>query len=368
MKFRTRVLLVNQNTIPHFRYSVYQYLSEYLWERGFSLRVLAGSPKARQDRSVGFELLEMPLSALSIARLVRAERIDVLISWVDMKHLFLFPMYLCVKGVLGRKVVYWGQGRDLLDRDAQVKNILYWAEQLLCDGIILYSDHLRKYISGQFQKKVFVANNTIYIDYPGLAPERRTEVLRSHGIETPKNIICVGRIQRRKRLETLLAAHELMGRPDVGVVLVGPDEDGIFSKLRQEHVYRLKPLYGTEKFDLISSCDLYCLPGAVGLSIVDAFYCGLPFLTEEGDESAEIGYLRDGENGFIVPRGDTEALADKLLLLLDNEKLRAKFSAEAKREATENASMEKMCEGFRDALLYVTDQPVPGRERPGGSH
>ena len=114
--------------------------------------------------------------------------------------------------------------------------------------------------------------------------------------------------------------------------------------------------------DLLSAADIYCIPGAVGLSIVDAFHCGLPLVTEEGDESAEMMYLKDGRNGFIVPRGDIPALADKLLLLLDNDELRKRFSNEARREISENGHIDKLCEGFRDALLYATGRTAPARK------
>jgi glycosyltransferase involved in cell wall biosynthesis len=92
----------------------------------------------------------------------------------------------------------------------------------------------------------------------------------------------------------------------------------------------------------------------VGLSIVDAFHCGLPFVTEEGDESAEIAYLKPGENGFEVPRGNVSELARRLLMLLDNDELRARFSEAARREAAVNASIEQLCEGFAQALRYAT--------------
>ncbi|MGO9554399.1 MAG: glycosyltransferase family 4 protein [Syntrophobacteraceae bacterium] len=224
----------------------------------------------------------------------------------------------------------------------------------MCDSIILYAEHLKKYVTCYFHKKIFIANNTLCISYPGLEPGGRGKVLAEYGINTRKNIICVGRLQKRKRLDHLVYALKSMNRPDIGLILVGPDSDGILDGVEGDNIFKLGALYGDRMFDLLSASDVYCLPGAVGLSIVDAFFCGLPFVTEDGDESAEIMYLRDGENGFIVPRGDIAELARKLLLLLDDDALRARFSGEARREVRENASMDRMCAGFRDALCYAT--------------
>jgi glycosyltransferase involved in cell wall biosynthesis len=152
-----------------------------------------------------------------------------------------------------------------------------------------------------------------------------------------------------------------MKRPDVGLIFVGPDPEGVLTDIKGENVFKLGPIYGDKRFDLLSAADVYCLPGAVGLSIIDAFYCGLPFVTEDGDPSAEIAYLKDSVNGFIVPPDNIPVMAEKLLFLLDNEGIRQKFSDAARKEVAENASIDRMCAGFRDALLYVTHQNRAGQ-------
>ena len=91
---------------------------------------------------------------------------------------------------------------------------------------------------------------------------------------------------------------------------------------------------------------VYCLPGHVGLSIVDAFYCGLPLITEDVDHAPEICYLKEGENGFLVGKGNVDELADKLNILLSNDKLLDKMSLEAKRVIESEANINRMCEGF----------------------
>jgi glycosyltransferase involved in cell wall biosynthesis len=240
-------------------------------------------------------------------------------------------------------------------------------EHALCDSIILYAKHLKKYVAPQFHHKVFTANNTLALSYPGLPPECKDKVLRAFHIQTPKNIICMGRFQRRKGIDHLVAAMNRMNRPDIGLILVGPDTEGVLKDIEGPNIYKLGPIYDDRRFDLLSAADVYCLPGAVGLSIVDAFHCGLPFVTEEGYESAEIGYLKQGENGFIVARNDISDLAARLLLLLDNKELRARFSEAARREVQQNASIEQLCEGFLMALQHATGQPFIDPQPSGPS-
>lgn len=353
------VLLLHAGIIPHYRVPIYGYLNRYLKGYGFDLIVASDGIQKDNPHAIEFHYAEMHLSVLSIARLILRQQIDVIIDYMELKHLYLFPTYLIAKGILGRKMIYWGQGLDLLDAGARIKNLAYATEQALCDAIILYAEHIKKYVPKRFYKKVFIANNTLYLSYKGLPPGMtRQNVLAEYGIKTKKNIICMGRMQKRKRVDHLVEALGYMNRPDIGLILVGPDPDGVLDKIEGENIFKLGPIYGDKKFDLLSSADVCCLPGAVGLSVIDAFYCGLPFVTEDGDESAEIMYVKNGKNGFVVPRGNIPEMARKLQLLLDNDRLRQQFSDAAKREVVENGNIDKMCAGFRDAILYATGQAV----------
>lgn len=349
-----RVLLINQDKIPHYRIPVYGYLSNYLKRCGFELIVASEGIQSDSLGRADFQHKEITLSVINLLRLISRQRIDIVIFWVNLKHLYLFPTFFISKIIMRRKVIYWGHGRDLLDSNARIKNLAYAAQHAMSDAIILYAEHLKSYVLHRFHKKVFVANNTLCLSYKGFMPGvTRESVLAEYEIHTKKNIICVGRMQKRKRIEHLVEALAYIKRSDVGLILVGPDPDGVLNKIEGNNIYKLGPIYGDKKFDLLSSADLYCLPGALGLSIVDAFYCGLPIVTEEGDMSPEIMYLKNGTNGFIVPRGDVQQLAAKLQLLLEDEKMRKRFSCEARKEIITNGHIDKMCMGFSNALRFV---------------
>jgi glycosyltransferase involved in cell wall biosynthesis len=349
-----RILLVHADPIPHYRIPIYGYLSAYLRRYGFEIFVVSDGIQPGNPHSIDFEFTQMPLSAKGIVRLIRLLNIDVIIDYMELRHKYLFPTYFAAKVVLRKKMIYWGQGCDLLAPNAKLKNLAYALELCWCDAIVLYADHLKKYVPRQLHKKTFIANNTLYLNHPGIVSDSTREaVLAEYGIHTKKNIICIGRMQRRKRLEQLVEARACMNRDDIGLILVGPDPDGILGSIEGENIFRLGPIYGDRKFDLLCSADVYCLPGAVGLSIIDAFHCGLPFVTEEGDESAEIMYLKSGVNGFVVQRGNVQEMARKLLLLLDNKDLRNSFSRAARSEIEEKGSISRMCDGFRQALAFV---------------
>jgi glycosyltransferase involved in cell wall biosynthesis len=347
------ILLLHNDRIPQYRVPVYGYISKWLGRNGIRLQVAAEGVEDRSPYPVDFDFLPMPLGVRSITNLLGRDEIDVVILFINPSRYYLFPTYFAAKALFHKKVIYWGQGIDL-SRPASMKNRIYRIEHTLADSILLYADHLKRYIPRRFHHKVFIANNTLCIT-PDEAPDAgREETLAKFNIGTRRNIICIGRMQRRKRLSDLITAHRLMGRPDVGLILAGPDPDGVLDGLNEKNIFKIGALYGREKYNLLSAADIYCLPGAVGLSIVDALYCGLPFVTEEGDESAEIMYLKNGVNGFVVRRGDMCELASRLMLLVDDDGLRKRFSDEARRTAATTAHIDRMCEGFIASISYVS--------------
>ncbi|MFD5426265.1 glycosyltransferase family 4 protein [Streptomyces sp. NPDC127084] len=65
-----------------------------------------------------------------------------------------------------------------------------------------------------------------------------------------------------------------------------------------------------------------------GMTLVEAMRCGLPVVSTDCDYGPrEI--IADGVDGFLVPVGDTDAIAAALLRLIDNEDLRRRMGAAA---------------------------------------
>jgi len=265
---------------------------------------------------------------------------------------FKFPVLVLAK-MLRIKIIYWGHGRDLEDPKNPIKNAIYFFEYWMDDAIILYADHLRRYISRHFHSKTFIANNTLNMTIFNPVRQDREEVKKKYGIVAPKNIICMGRMQRRKRIGDLYRAFQALELEGVGLILAGPDNEGVLKEIDGQNVYKVGAVYGEESLDLLAAADVCCLPGHVGLSIVDAFYCGLPMITERGLHAPEIMYLKEGINGFIVPSGDIGELTNKLRTLLTDKKSRHEFSLAARKEIMTNGHIDKLCKGFESALQHV---------------
>jgi glycosyltransferase involved in cell wall biosynthesis len=89
---------------------------------------------------------------------------------------------------------------------------------------------------------------------------------------------------------------------------------------------RLETLQQYEK------ADIFVLPSLAEGSaevIYEALACGIPVITTKASGSV----VRDGLDGFIVPEGDADALADKIQMLVENRELRNQMAISAREQA-----------------------------------
>jgi glycosyltransferase involved in cell wall biosynthesis len=105
---------------------------------------------------------------------------------------------------------------------------------------------------------------------------------------------------------------------------------------------------------IFKAADVCSIPGHVGLGVNQAFFWGLPMVTEQGNQPPEIEYVQDGVNGYIVPEDDRRALRERLLFLIDNDEERHRMSENARRDILANASIEGMFQGFLSCVQHLT--------------
>jgi len=90
---------------------------------------------------------------------------------------------------------------------------------------------------------------------------------------------------------------------------------------------------------------------STSVSLLEAMAAGLPAVVS--DVPSNLEWVRDGWNGYVVPRGDSDAIAKAIVCLIADECIRMKFGARSAEIATENvdhiANMRKM-EGLYQAL------------------
>jgi glycosyltransferase involved in cell wall biosynthesis len=221
------------------------------------------------------------------------------------------------------------------------------------DGIIAYSQHgAASYAAaGLFRPdRVFVAHNAV------AAPAARTPAQPGSG-EGPLNLLFVGRLQRRKRLDLLFEACAALPedrRPTITVVGDGPDRNAfeqMATALRLD-VSFTGALSGDPLAARFRAADLFVLPGTGGLAVQEAMSYGLPVIVAEGD-----GTQRDlvrPENGWLVVPEDAAGLHGALLTALSDRSALARKGAESRRITVEEINIDTMADRFIGAALAVS--------------
>jgi glycosyltransferase involved in cell wall biosynthesis len=95
------------------------------------------------------------------------------------------------------------------------------------------------------------------------------------------------------------------------------------------------------------------------LSILEAMRAGLPVVASDVGGVAES--VRDGENGYLVPRADVTQLRDRVERLLTDPELRARLGASGRerfvRDFTLDVSVARTLAVYRDALAAARRRP-----------
>jgi glycosyltransferase involved in cell wall biosynthesis len=202
------------------------------------------------------------------------------------------------------------------------------AEIREADGILVPSDYVRD---------TMVAR--------GAAPER-THVL-PYGVDIHRfrpapreagdkfRILFVGQLSQRKGIRYLLEAAKRLNLPDAELVLVGKmlGSEQAFAPYRGvfRHVTHV-PYHEVHR--LFQTADIFVYPSlheGSAFATYEALASGLPIVTTKNAGSV----ARDGEEGFIVPIRDVDALVDRIERLYRDKALRATMAQAARRRAAE---------------------------------
>lgn len=149
-----------------------------------------------------------------------------------------------------------------------------------------------------------------------------------------------GRIGREKNLPTLATAFKQLRQPhpNLQLLIVGK---GVESEIKQDKDILL-PGAVNNVVQYLQAMDVFVLPSLTetsSLATMEAMSTGLPVVVTPVGSIRE--YVVDGENGLIFPRQDVASLAEKLELLIHDEKLRAKLGKNARKTIIEKHHWQK---------------------------
>jgi glycosyltransferase involved in cell wall biosynthesis len=349
------VLLVSGKVL-HYRVSLYNYFWRRFRESGWDFRVVAASLERGNQRPIDFDLRERRPDFRAYRQLINEIRPDVVILFLHLKDPIIWPLihWLKWKGI---PVISWSKGANLDEPDGVVRRHLFGYIQSLSDALLLYSANEMNRVAPKNRHKAVAANNTINThDIPDVR-DTREQIKADFQIPFQKFVLFAGTMGvngERKKAAHLVEAFRGLDRTDVGAVIVGSGmPENLQARMNPSNTMYLGALHDPQDLQisrLFKAADLFVVPGHVGLGINQAFYWGLPVVTEMGGQPPEIHLLKSGRNGFLVPKDDIRALTERILRLLDDDSLRAEFSKRARQDVRANASTEGMYQAFLAAV------------------
>jgi glycosyltransferase involved in cell wall biosynthesis len=350
-----RVLLIT-NRVMHYRVPVYNYFYRKFKESGWEFIVRSNGLQKENPHPVEFDFKEIEFKFRKYQQEIQRMNPHVVILFLHLKDLIIWPLvhWLKLKGI---PIINWNKGANLDAPNSRLRYHLFNYIHGKCDGIILYSSHEVQHIKEENRHKIFVANNTVnFEDFPEIR-ESKEEIKEALNIPFEKVVLSVGRMDvggQRKKLHHLIETFREIEMNGVGLVIVGSGvNNGLLSKMNRENTVYLGEIYDPQNIQIskiFKMADLFSIPGHVGLGLVQAFYWGLPVVTEDGLQPPEIHYLINGRNGFIVPNNDLGELKKKIMYLLENDEKRREFSRHAREDILENASVHNMFMGFKNCV------------------
>jgi len=185
-------------------------------------------------------------------------------------------------------------------------------------------------------EKIVVAPNAAAPMFQPIHDEARLTAVRARYGAGARFILCVGALQPRKNLKTLIAAYVRLRRAgaiDHKLVLVGRAGwlfDDTFAAARASGYASELVFTGYVPDDdlvaLYNAANLFVYPSlfeGFGIPPLEAMSCGTPVITSNTSSLPEVV----GDAGLMVDPLDSEALARAMAEALDNTDLRARLAA-----------------------------------------
>lgn len=229
--------------------------------------------------------------------------------------------------------VVLGQGSDIY-LHWKFKKIIHKFVFNNADKVIALTEDMKKKIQESYKKDVFVISSGINLEhFENLSKEIARSKLKINLNE--KVIIFVGSLQIVKGLKYLIEAFKIVKYkiPELKLILVGEgDERKELERLvkknqLEKQITFMGNVLNNNIPEYMTASDIFVLPSlseGFPLVILEAMASGLPIIATNVRGISEI--IKEGENGFLVEPKNPEQIAEKILYLLPDEKLRERIS------------------------------------------
>ncbi|HSB70237.1 MAG TPA: glycosyltransferase family 4 protein [Candidatus Methylomirabilis sp.] len=175
-------------------------------------------------------------------------------------------------------------------------------------------------------------------------------------------VVCIGRLDPQKGLDTLLTAVEPLLRrtPGLRVLLLGdgPLRGDLEARIRRAELADRILLNGVvaDVAPYLRSADVFVLPSVgegMPNALLEAMASGLPCVASAIGGCRDV--IRDGRTGLLVPPGNAVALREALEQLLQSQALADRMGAAAREDVVARFGLERMLDRYEACYRAVKE-------------
>jgi glycosyltransferase involved in cell wall biosynthesis len=300
---------------------------------------------------------------IELVQIVRSKKIDVIQS-----HLLGSNVYSSMAGlVCGIPVISTFHGFVDASGNDKLLPIKSRIINLGSKKIVFVSDGLRESFIKR-QKFLKTKSTTIYngVDTSVFKPQKGNSVRQNLGLTSEEFLFgSIGNIRPSKGYEYLLRAARLVVNemPRSRFVIAGEGDSVQFDELLALRTaldldnYCFFLGFRSDTSVILNNLDVFVLPSiseGFSISTIEAMACELPVVVTKSGGPEEI--VENNVNGFTVLPQDHEELANKLLDIVDDKKLRDRCATNGRCLIEEKFSKAIMVGSYKDIYLEVCDK------------
>lgn len=332
----------------------------YFADRGHEIHLISQNPLKSNIHGVTLHRLKILRVRMAVNRIINLMQVMRLLKRIrpDVLHAHFITYYGTLGALTGYHpfvVTAWGSDILIMPRkyrwnERVVKYVLKRSDIITCDGENIKEAMIRL---GLEPEKIAIISHGV--DTRRFRPIPKDGGLCNElGISNSPVIISIRHLDPIYNVETLINSVPLVLKqvPEAKFLIVGRGvQEGYLKELaRSLKILGSVRFVGEVSHDevprYLSLADIYVSTslsdGGVSVSLMEAMACGLPpIVTDVGDNRK---WIKDGENGFIIPTRDPESLAEKIIYLLGNGELRNKMGKINRQLIGERASYWKEME------------------------
>ena len=249
---------------------------------------------------------------------------DVILSFLGKNNL----MAIATSRFLPTRVVVSVRGEPTMEYEGKIMQFLAKRVFGFADGVALQTEAVKQFFPKRVQKKAKILFNPLN---PNFLDKRDKG-------ERENKIVAVGRLDENKNHTMLIRAFEQIAPefPEIQLEIYGEgsSREQLEQFIRERKLEDKVKLMGsvTDVAERIAKAKVFALTSnteGMPNSLMEAMALGLPVVSTDCPCGGPAMLIKQGENGLLVPVGDSDALADAFRKILSDQKFAFKLGKNA---------------------------------------